>query len=411
VTAADVSTSTGLPLNEVIRELNKVAADTHAVLQVSKTGTIAYVFPSDPDAIYRATGARKALLQTLGRVRDILGYIARCSFGLLLIASIITLFIIFTVAILLSLFAADAADGELDFEGEFDGSELEFNFFDVANLAMFFTWWHRDVSGEVVYYGKKIETRQTGFVSNCFSFLFGDRDPNRDFEEEAWKNVADVIRMNNGVVTADQVAPYLVDAGTDNSIFPVLVRFDGIPEVTNTGNIVYTFPSIQQTATGPVFWKVPAFAEQREWKFSNVPAKRLDLVFYFAFANLTGWIAVANNFHRFDFLKGYKDIIGLLLMYALFFVGFPMLRCIYNDVRNAFIELNNNKRKRSADLLAKPDLQAKIQEAQAFAVALQYHAAQDAFYTTARDIDEQKLETDEQWLAANSPQPQAQPAT
>lgn len=401
VTAADVAAKTGFPLHDAIRELNQIAADTQAVLEVSKTGGIAYAFGTDPSLVYQAKGMRRSLLRLASGARDVLSFVVRCSFGLLLLASILTLLVIFAISLAFTMFAMDASDGDLGDADLGDADGLDFNFFDVMNLTMFFTWWRHDVQGEMTYYGRKIDVRDRGFISNCFSFLFGDGDPNRDFLEQAWKNVADIIRLSNGVITAEQVTPYLVEFGSDNTIFPVLVRFDGIPEVTQSGNIVYVFPSMQYTAAGQqVFWQVPAFAEQEQWKFSTVPTRKLDFVFYFAGANLAGWFAVAGNLHRFPFLSPYAGIVEGLLTYAIFFVAFPMGRSLYNAVRNAVIEVNNNRRKRSSELLRKPTAQAKMQEAQYYAVALQQHNAQELAYTTAKPVDEQ-MESDQEWLQAN----------
>lgn len=395
MTAADVAASTGLPLNAAIRELNGIAADTSAIMQVSETGTIAYLFKVDPEIAFKAKGLRKAALIMLGHAKNAATYIVRCSFGVLLIGSILTLLVIFAIAIAFAMTAADGADGDLDIMGgdmDLDG-DLDFNFFDLVNLTMFFTWWHRDVT-EIDYYGHKLQTGETGFISNCFSFLFGDGDPNRDFEEKAWKNVADIIRLNNGVITAEQVSPYLRNLGTDNTIFPVLVRFDGIPQVTNTGNIVYSFPSMQNTAAGHVFWNVPAWSEEEQYKFSKVPTKRLDLVFYFAGANLAGWYAVAGNLYRFDFMAPWKWLVELLLTYALFFIAFPMVRSVTNAVRNAWIEVCNNQRKKNAGALTLPAIQAKLAEAQQYAVALQWHDPTQLAYTTEMDVLDQDPEFD-----------------
>lgn len=393
VTAADVAATTGLPLWDVIRELNRVAADAQAVLQVSKEGTIAYAFRGDPDAVYAAKGVRKAIKEIIAKAQSIFFYLVRCSFGLLLIGSIITLLIIFVIAIGFAMFAADAADGDLDIMGDAEiDAELEWNFFDLANLVMFFSWWHNDVSGEVEYYGRKVQLRETGFISNCFSFLFGDGNPNKNYAEDAWRYIADLIRLNNGVITAAQVSPYMEKYGSDDGIFPVLVRFDGVPQVTNTGSIVYAFPSMQNTAAGHVFRGMPKIGELKQWKFSNVPSRRLDFVFYFAGANLAGWWAVAGNLHHFDFAMKYKPIVDLLLAYAMFFIAVPIVRSLVNAVRNAVVEVTNKQRERMALDLAKPQMQAKIREAQAFATAMQWHDPSQVAYTTAESLMDQELD-------------------
>jgi hypothetical protein len=394
VTASDVAATTGLPLWDVIRELNKVSADAQAVLQVSKEGLIAYQFRGDPEAVYAAKGIQKAFDELVTKLKHALFFIVRCSFGVLLLGSIITLLIIFVVAIAFAMFAADGADGHMDtFDADFDAGDMEWNFFDVANLTMFFTWWKDDVSGEWDYYGQTVRLKETGFISNCFSFLFGDGNPNRNYYgEEAWRYIADLIRLNNGVITAAQVGPYAEAYATDDGMFPVLVRFDGVPQVTPTGNIVYAFPTMQTTAAGHVFKGLPKFGELKQWKFCEVPARKLDFVFYFAGANLAGWWAVAGNLHHFDFAAKYKPLVGLLLAYAVFFIAFPMVRTLINAVRNAVIEVRNHQRERLAAELAKPQMQAKIREAQIFATSMQWVDPSQIAYTTAESLMDQELD-------------------
>lgn len=62
-----------------------------------------------------------------------------------------------------------------------------------------------------------------------------------------------MIRYNNGVVTAEQLAPYLrtpppplpplsQPAHDESFVLPLLLRFNGQPRVTTNGHIYYTFP-------------------------------------------------------------------------------------------------------------------------------------------------------------------------
>ncbi len=390
VSAADVAAATGLSLFEARTSLNKIALDTRAVLEVSGRGEISYKFFPDLESIYRIVGIKKLLLEIGKHLYNAAFFLLRVSFGILLIASTITIMMVFAVALVFILFgigAAEAADGDLDLSG------LDMDFFDFDELPAFFAW--STLAGAQTptdftedYLGRQIDTGDKGFFQNCFSFLFGDGDPNKKLEETQWQYIAELIRKNRGVVTAEQVAPYLLKLRTESrSMLAVMVRFDGVPEVTQMGNLVYSFPSLQVTASGDkITVDLPDKLTEQEWKFSRVPTERLHWVFFFAGANLCGAYALNQHLAWFQPLLPYADLIHWTLVYAAFFMGFPILRELLNNVRNAFVELRNKKRAKNAAALSSGECRFKIQEARNFAIQMQNLAAQQAFYTTGEDI-------------------------
>ena len=50
---------------------------------------------------------------------------------------------------------------------------------------------------------------EMGFLQSCFSFLFGDGDPNGELGRRRARAVAALIRAQGGAVTAEQLAPLL----------------------------------------------------------------------------------------------------------------------------------------------------------------------------------------------------------
>ena len=91
------------------------------------------------------------------------------------------------------------------------------------------------------------------FFEAVFSFVFGDGDPNNDFERERWVLIGQTIAKNGGVVTAEQLAPFLdrevsAELSDESFVLPVLTRFQGSPEMDDSGNIFYRFPAAQVTA-------------------------------------------------------------------------------------------------------------------------------------------------------------------
>ncbi|GFH13134.1 uncharacterized protein HaLaN_08958, partial [Haematococcus lacustris] len=104
---------------------------------------------------------------------------------------------------------------------------------------------------------------QLTFVEAIFSFVFGDGDPNAKFDEQRWTALATLIQQRGGVVTAEEMAPFLdppaVDpqalasgsaAYSDESfVLPALIRFGGEPFVDEgSGALLYRFPALQTTS-------------------------------------------------------------------------------------------------------------------------------------------------------------------
>ena len=83
-----------------------------------------------------------------------------------------------------------------------------------------------------------------GFLESVFSFVFGDGDPNDNLDDLRYEQVANVIKANGGVVTAEQLLPWLdvTDAGDADSVVveesyvvPVLQRCAWVRVRANLG--------------------------------------------------------------------------------------------------------------------------------------------------------------------------------
>ncbi len=80
--------------------------------------------------------------------------------------------------------------------------------------------------------------------------------------------IGNYIQHKGGVVTAEELAPYLdvPPAGKDaesivvdeSYVVPALVRFGGSPEVDKNNNLIYRFPSLQKTGRRQVSSSAPA---------------------------------------------------------------------------------------------------------------------------------------------------------
>ncbi|HEY9786215.1 MAG TPA: hypothetical protein V6D17_12480 [Candidatus Obscuribacterales bacterium] len=412
VTVADIASKTGLSLQTATAELNAIALETQGALEVSDTGVIVYRFAPGFQAAYIARGLKGALKSVFDVVFSAGFFLLRISFGLMLILSllaIVFLFVLVIMAVIAGLSGdSDGGGGDFDipvFSGGID-------FIDFSCLWDCFYW-----SYQPYYYGyyssgspagigsQPVSTMyplvqekpapRSSFFLECFSFLFGDGNPNPNLEDLKWKMVAEVISRNGGVVTSEQLAPYTgADPTSEDGVLPVLVRFEGSPEVTDTGNIVYVFPSLQATAsTNHQKFEVPPYLEEREWKFSVYEVVPIMKIVCLASLNLWGSWWLFKHISTYVVLQHFTVLIDILLGYGVLFLAIPVVRALVIGVLNVYINERNTKRSQAYESLCSPSpaLAAKLGEAKRYAVRRTYVRADQIAYTSDKDLLEQQF--------------------
>jgi hypothetical protein len=415
VTVGDIAAKTGLPLLAAGRALNGVAADCKATLQVGADGTLVYKFRPAFETAYIGSALHEGLKRCAKSVFDTGYYLLRMSFGVTLIASLVTVAVLIVIAVLALL--SKFTDG--DSGGGGGGGDWNLDW--LADCSQFFRWdinysppnpvvdysaqtaidaseaaYQSFLKGHYTAPGTKPLRKKQGFVLNCFSYLFGDGNPNRDLEQRKWQALAAHIRANNGVATAEQLACYTgADPRKEDGALPVLVRFDGHPEVTDTGNIIYVFPSLQVSAAGAHTTVAPEkYLIEHEWKFSEYPGSEFVSVVIFALLNFAGSMWLLSHVSTIAALHPYRYLIDWLSGYAAFFIFFPLARAIVLAFVNAGIAIRNDRR-RQIYLYTVSDGTKKAIEAKAFSIKLNTTSASadNVIYSTDRDALEQQFET------------------
>lgn len=258
------------------------------------------------------------------------------------------------------------------------------------------------------------------FIDSVFSFVFGDGDPNQGLEEKRWKLIGEYIATNGGVVTAEELAPYLdlvttKELGDDSYILPVLLRFDGQPEVNEEGNILYRFPSLQRTASPRTRGRkeyvgkkwadfvggVENFFKENKWEFSKASMSERAMVVGLGALNLFGVIFLGTMLKNTavtpaGYLTFVSDIFPLLQIYAASFFAIPLVRWFIVDKRNNEIEKRNLTREMCARALELPDPSLRQKLLSARDMAQRISIGQDRIvYSTENDMFEKEYETRE----------------
>lgn len=401
VTVGDVASQAGLNVNVAQQGLLALASEAGGHLQVAESGEVVYLFPQNFRAVLRQKYLQLQLQEWWNKVWKVLFYLIRVSFGVVLMVSIAL--ILLTIAFIM-LAASAGRDG--DDRQDSGGGIWMPNMWIGPDFFWFFSPNYYDQPHQRNLRRTRYEKPQLNFLESIFSFLFGDGNPNADLEERRWQAIGTVIRNYRGAVVAEQIAPYLDNIGQGYSreyeeyMLPVLTRFNGQPDVSPDGDIVYHFPELQATATQTTPKPVSAYFQEFPWRFSQASSGQVMLAIGLGGVNLVGALALgkllaggAAAASLGGLVAFVQSIYWLLLGYGTAFLALPLVRYFWIQWRNGKIAARNEARQEYAVQLnrAEAKLQSKIAYAQQFA-AETVIGTDDLAYTTERDLLEQDVE-------------------
>lgn len=406
VTVGDVAAKAGLNLNLAQQGLLALASDAGGHLQVAESGEIAYQFPQNFRAILRNKFLRLRLLEWWKNIWKVLFYLIRISFAIVLLVSIALIFLAIAAIVISLNFNRDN-----DNSGSNDSGGGGIFFFPTFDWFWIF---YPDYDTPQYQYQRR-EKSQMNFLLAVFSFLFGDGNPNANLEERRWQEIGTVIRNHQGAVVAEQIAPYLDNIGQGYSreyedyMLPVLSRFNGYPQVSPQGQIVYYFPDLQVTANQQHPQPVYPYLQELPWGFSAASSGQIMLAIGLGAVNIIGALMLGNLLaggtvaaQLGGFVAFVQSIYWLLLGYGTAFLVIPLIRYFWIQWRNGKISKRNQKREERSIVLNQPstDLQAKIAYARQFATETVINR-ENLVYTTETELLEQEITRkdliDEEW--------------
>ncbi|NEP01988.1 MAG: hypothetical protein F6K58_25695 [Symploca sp. SIO2E9] len=410
VTVGDVATKAGLNINLAEQGLLALASDAGGHLQVSESGEIAYLFPKNFRSILRNKFLQLQLLEWWAKVWRILFYLIRISFGIVLLLSIALIMIAIAI-ILVSINSSNDNDSRGGGSRDTGGGGIFFlPRFWGPDIFWFFNPGYYDSSPQRQRtFSSSSERSQMNFLEAIFSFLFGDGNPNADLEERRWQEIGVVIRNSRGAVAAEQIAPYLDNLGEgyqreyEDYMLPVLTRFNGHPEVSPEGEIVYHFPQLQTTAKEQYQQSLQAYLKERLWQFSQASSGQIMLAIGLGALNLILALVLGDLLQggiaaQFGGFVAFVDsIYPILIVYGIGFLAIPLIRYFWVQWKNSRIEVRNQQRQEQAIALNQADanLKQKIAYAQQFA-AQKVISKEDLVYTSETDLLDQELERKDQ---------------
>ena len=414
VTVGDVAAAAGLTLAQAETALKALAHDTLATLSVSPAGEILFSFPP---RFQSAIESKSLLLKTeafFATAGALGSYLMRVTYGTALVVSIA---IAVTALIVLVTAASSSSSSKDDKRSSSSPFSISFPGRIAYDLSEYFFFYNP------YYHPRRASYYQPlNFTEAIFSFVFGDGDPNVDRDEERWKAVGAYISGRNGVVTAEELMPFVDGLTLKNTsgsgsgvvdesyVLPVLTRLGGSPEVDAQGRILYRFPAIQSTgssSTAPSRRVMDMYAEalEKPWQLTAIQGQQWITVVLLGVANAVGiaWLTSALLFNPTNMAILARNGLGwvvhtlpALQMYAAAFFVVPAVRWVLYRRRNAEIEQRNALKERALQLVfmnPSPELKDKMDSATRAAGEQKRVLTREAsVYRSDRAVEEQPID-------------------
>jgi hypothetical protein len=402
VTVGDVASRAGLEINQTQQGLLTLASEAGGHLQVSNTGEMVFEFPRQFRSILRNKFWRLRLHVWARRLWQGIFYLIRISFGILLVISIL-LMLVAIAAIVIAVNSKSDSDnnGGFNFGGDRQGSGGGFFFLPTDIFWLFSPDPYRPQRRQ-----PQRSEKGMNFLEAIFSFLFGDGDPNADLENKRWRTIGTLIRNQGGAIAAEQVAPYLdnvtpLNQDNEDYVIPVLARFNGYPQVSPRGDLIYTFPDLQVSAQRRETQSIASFLREKPWKFSQASSGQMIGAIALGGVNLVLALTLGSLLATYDvdlsLIQFVQGIYGGLVAYAVGFLGIPLGRYFWLQRRNQGVEKRNQQRQQRTHILSPPTpaIQAKLDFAQEWTATKVIEAA-DITYRTDQELHEQEALRSEQ---------------
>ncbi len=404
----EVAAGTGLSLQEVEQGLLALVAEVSGRLQVAEDGTLLFVFPPALRMRLLALSGHRRLQAQLQAALRLAARLSRLSFGLVLV--LVTTLVVFILLLLLIVRLVTSDQGDefglalLQLLAQVPVTILDLLVSGISALA------HEGSSSVTLQQlwsllwdlpGEGADPDSVGFLSAVFSILFGDGDPNARLEPLRWRRIAAFLRLHGGVVIAEDLAPLLdlPDCPSDPdrrrdladaAMLPVLLRFDGRPDVSEDGDLIHCFPSLSASAAG-VDGPVPPLRE-RAFRFSRAGVEQRAAygIAVGALLVLSPWLLAITP----AWLPPVAWLARFAIGYALLLLLLPLARLPLQHCRNRAIAARNVRRQawaqaaRSAD----PRLKRRRAAARRLGATDAGRPAPRLVYDSGRDLLEQTID-------------------
>jgi len=363
-TVADICAATALPLSTVRELLPKAADEYSGHLKVTQSGEILYHFPDGFTSRYRGLGVW--LGKAFKKSFNFLGMTLSFLFKAWIMVMLIGYFVLFLAIALASIFISSASKSS----GKNKNGGL--GLFNVLMRVWFYSSMTRprNTNSRVTRNTEKGRPMHKA----VFSFVFGEEDPNKNWQEKQDRAVIEYVQAQKGVITLPEYMAFTGESSLDaeQTLLAFCSKYSGSPEVTDEGTIVYRFDDLLlrsdkvnlRELSVPVK-RLKRFSDNTKkmngW-FTAINAVNLLFGSYFLFQSFSaGQLITDIQYQTASSLYSYThyflqtvtaDPVGIIrtvlgftpLLFSLFFWLIPAVRFFLERKENNKIKLVNFKR-------------------------------------------------------------------
>lgn len=253
-TTADLVALTGLPLERVKEELPAVSDEYGARMRVTESGEILWSFPRGFRSRYR--GLWPSLKRFWKAFKKGAVEAGKVLFKAWIVVMLVGYFVLFLLLALVALLASVALQssgrdrddrggglGGLFLTGRLLETIINIWFYSELFKDPYQRAWEADARAR-----KRRERRPLHHA--VFSFVFGEPDPNADWDGLERRAVVAWLQTNKGVITMPEFRALtgLSPAEAEDRITVYLRDFGGEPSVSDSGTILFSFPELLRRA-------------------------------------------------------------------------------------------------------------------------------------------------------------------
>lgn len=301
-TVADLVAATGLPKYQVEQSIKGVLDEYAGHMKVTESGEILYYFPAGMRS--RTRGFVPAAKRFLRKFLEVSGKVLALLFKVWIVVMLVGYFVLFIALLLLALFASVAgsvsskdSSRSRSRGGGFGSFYLTTRLFDLFIRL----WLYSSLTRADPYRPGRAKPKGRPLHKSVFAYVFGDGDPNAGWDVTEKRAVIQFIRSHKGVVSLPEFMALTGKRPDDAELLMnrYLLEYEGEPDVTPGGTLVYRFPELMRTRETAA-----------QFSIESVPRKQL-IPFNRNDKGMNTWIGVLN---------GVNIVFGSYFMYYSFFV-------------------------------------------------------------------------------------------